>query len=175
VDPKPYLPGHETQLRLFNLFSLFMAAPEDMNGTASLEISPYDQHKMPIAYAYSPQNKRIRSVPDSSRFELRCRVWHGSQRHGGCRDPVYTWGNFRSSAKDSFLAATHGNCHFGYPNWQVPLVGGKSGKKYFRAYMELVPEGYLVEMESVVSELPVQQKKKLVRRAHRHRALDRHL
>jgi hypothetical protein len=147
VDPKPYLPGHETQLRVF---SLFMAAPQDMNGVASLEIWPYDQHKMPIAHAYSPQTKRIRSVPDSSRFETSMpgAAWFASDT-AGAGDPVYTWGNFKIVGQGPFLAATHGNCHFGYPDWQVPLVGGKSGKKYFRTYMELVPEGYVVEMEPV--------------------------
>jgi len=65
----------------------------------------------------------------------------------GAGDPVYSWGDFKIIGQGPFLAATHGNCHFGYPNWEVPLVGGRSGKKYFRTFMELVPEGYVVEMK----------------------------
>jgi len=62
-------------------------------------------------------------------------------------DPVYTWGDFKLVGKGPFLAATSGNCHFGYPNREVPTCGGNSGKKYFRTFMELVPEGYVVEMK----------------------------
>jgi len=127
-----------------------MTSPEDMSGSASLEIWPHDQHKLPIAHAYSPQTKRIRSVTDSSRFETAMpgAAWFASDT-AAAGDPLYTWGNFKIIGQGPFLSATHGNCHFGYPNWEVPLVGGKNGKKYFRTFMELVPEGYVVEMTPV--------------------------
>jgi hypothetical protein len=147
LDPKPYHPGHENLLRINGLF---MTAPQDMNGSASLEIWAYDQHKLPTSHAYSPETKRIRSVPDSSRFEtsMTGAAWFASDV-AGAGDPVYTWGDFKIIGQGPFLAATHGNCHFGYPKWEVPLVGGKNGKKYFRTFMELVPEGYVVEMKPV--------------------------
>jgi len=145
LEPKPYFPGHEGQLRINS--SLF-TSPEDLSGNSSLEIWSYDQHKLPKAHAFSPQTKRIRSVPDYARFETGVpgAAWFSSDS-AGAGDPVYTWGNFKVVGHGPFLAATHGNCHFGYPNWEVPLVGGKNGKKYFRTYMELVPEGYVVELE----------------------------
>src|SRR5579885_2726373 len=95
----------------------------------------------------TPETKRIRSVTDSSRFETSMpgAAWYSSDV-AAAGDPVYTWGDFKIVGQGPFLAATHGNCHFGYPNWEVPLVGGKSGRKYFRTFMELVPEGYVVEM-----------------------------
>lgn len=146
LDPKPYLPGHETDLRIN---SQVFTAPEDMSGSSSLEVWAYDQHKLPTAHAFSPQTKRVRSVPDV-RFEtgMPGAAWYASDS-AGAGDPVYTWGDFKIVGQGPFLATTHGNCHFGYPNWEVPLVGGKNGKKYFRTFMELVPEGYVVEMKPV--------------------------
>ncbi len=147
LEPKPYLPGHETQLRIN---SQLFTAPEDLRGSSFLEIWSYDQHKLPTAHAFSPQTKRIRSAPDNARFEtsMAGAAWFASDS-AGAGDPVYTWGDFKIVGQGPFLAATHGNCHFGYPNWEVPLVGGKSGKKYFRTFMELVPEGHVVEMKPV--------------------------
>ena len=145
LEPKPYLPGHETQLRIN---SQLFTAPEDLRGSSFLEIWSYDQHKLPTAHAFSPQTKRIRSAPDNARFEtaMAGAAWFASDS-AGAGDPVYTWGDFKIVGQGPFLAATHGNCHFGYPNWEVPLVGGKTGNKYFRTFMELVPEGYVVEMK----------------------------
>jgi len=145
LEPKPYLPGHDTQLRIN---SQLFTAPEDMRGSSFLEIWSYDQHKLPTAHAFSPQTKRIRSAPDNARFEtaMAGAAWFASDS-AGAGDPVYTWGDFKIVGQGPFLAATYGNCHFGYPNWEVPLVGGKSGNKYFRTFMELVPEGYVVEMK----------------------------
>ncbi|MFZ0887883.1 MAG: DUF1329 domain-containing protein [Candidatus Binataceae bacterium] len=145
VEPKPYLPGHEAELRIV---SSVITAPQDLFGSAALDLWAYDQHQFPTSHAYLPQTKRVRSTPAYARFdpmmpgttEFISDAW-------GVGDPLYTWGDFKILRKGPFLAATSGNCHFGYPNWEVPTCGGKSGKKYFRTFMEMVPEGYLVEMK----------------------------
>ncbi len=147
IDPKPYLPGRENDLRAS---TVLVTAPEDQYGNAVLEVWPYDQRQFPVTHGYAPQTKRIRTLPGYARFEppLPGVSWFMSDAFAA-GDPVRTWGDFKLVGKGPFLAATHGNCHFAYPNWQVPLCGGKTGKKYFRTFMELVPEGYVVEMKPV--------------------------
>lgn len=147
IDPKPYLPGRETDLRIS---SFLLTAPQDQAGSAVLEVWPYDQRKFPTTNGYTPQIKRIRTIPSNARFEPALPGAAYCNSDGTATgDPVNTWGDFKIVGVGPFLAATHGNSHFGYPDWQVPTCGGKSGKKYFRTFMELVPEVYVVDMKPI--------------------------
>ncbi len=147
VDPKPYFPGRETDLRIL---TILVTAPEDQYGNAVVEVKPYDQRQFPITHGYSPQTKRIRTLPGYARFEpaFPGAAWFTSDATPA-GDPALTWGDFKLVGKGPLLAPTHGNCHFGYPNWELPTCGGKTGKKYFRTFMELVPEAYVVDMKPV--------------------------
>jgi hypothetical protein len=64
-------------------------------------------------------------------------------------DPLLTWGNFKLVGKGPMLAGAHHCADLDQPNWLHKTCGGKSGVKYWRTRMELVPEAYVVELEPV--------------------------
>ncbi len=146
MDPKPYQPGHEDQLRYV---PDLITAPEDQRGTAFLQIWPYDQRKFPLFYGYTPLLKRVRSFPTNQRFEpqLPGEVYFTSCAwHVG--DPLLTWGNFKVVGRGPFLNGLQ--CPiYRNPGWLYKTCGGESGDKYFRTWMELVPEAIVVDYEPV--------------------------
>lgn len=144
LEPKPYIPGHEHQLRYF---PVWLAAPEDVMGTSFLQIWYYDQRKFPMFYAYSPTLKRVESFPTNQRFEpqlpgetdFASDAWM-------LGDPLLTWGDFKIVGKSPLLAGVHGNSRVDQKGWLLPTCGGKTGKKYFRTKLQLVPECYICEL-----------------------------
>jgi len=146
MDPKPYLPGHLDQLRLV---PDVITAPEDQRGTAFLQIWAYDQRMFPEFYGYTPLLKRVRTFPVDQRFEpllpgenyFSTLAWHVG-------DPVLTWGNFKIVGRGPILNGIQ--CPI-YKNrgWLFKNCGGQSGNKYFRTWMELVPETIIVDYEPV--------------------------
>jgi len=145
VEPKPYQPGHEQDLRIL---ASVLSTPEDMRGFASLTFWPYDQRKFPTAYNYAPTIKRVRTNQPFERFD--------PMTPGGTMfasdgwmvgDPLLTWGNFKMVGKGPMLACVSRAAYTDNPDWAAPLCGGKSGKKYFRTRVQLVPETYAAQLE----------------------------
>ena len=147
LEPKPYLPGHENQLRLN---TIYLTYPSDLASTGYLNIWPYDQTKFPTFYAYLPSFERVRTFPTDQRFEP---LWPGSNFFltdaWMTGDPVLTWGNFKLVGKGPLIQAVSHNWDPENPNWLHKRCGGKSGEKYFRVRMELIPETYAVDLEPV--------------------------
>ena len=146
LDPKPYQPGHE---KLVRINSIFYVAPEDQRGTAFLQTWPYDQNEFPSFYGYTPMLKRTRSFPVDQRFEpllpgenfFVTYFWNAG-------DPLMTWGDFKLVSKGPML---YGVLQKAYqlPNWEFKGCGGKTGNKYFRLQLQLVPEMIAVDMAPV--------------------------
>jgi hypothetical protein len=145
LDPHPYMEGRETQLRIVGSTIL---EPSDVNGTGFLQVWAYDQHKLPGFYSWQPTTKRVRSYPVDQRFEP---LFPGNTyfvtEYYMAGDPLLTWGNFKLVGKGPLLAGASHNADLDQPNWIHKTCGGKSGVKYWRTRMELVPEMYVVEME----------------------------
>lgn len=144
LDPKPYMPGHETQLRIT---AVPVTAPEDLEGTAFLQIWAYDQAQFPLFYGYTPMIKRTRTFPTSQRFEpgLPGETWFVSD--GWCLgDPLLTWGDFKLVGKTPLLTPAAHCAPVDQPNWLHRTCGGKTGNKYFLLPIELVPECYVVDL-----------------------------
>jgi hypothetical protein len=143
-DPKPYLPGHESQLRYS---PAWLAAPEDTMGTSFLQIFPYDQRLFPEFYGYLPLLKRTRTFPNNQRFEPQLpgeTTFASDAWMTG--DPLLTWGDFKIIGKGPLLGGVHGNSRVEEKGWLLPTCGGKTGKKYFRAKLQLIPECYICEL-----------------------------
>ncbi len=144
VEPAPYQTGHKQQLRYF---TDLITEPEDLSGTAFLQIWAYDQRKFPEFYGYTPDLKRVRTFPTNQRFEpllpgdifFASDVWM-------LGDPLLTWGDFKLVGKGPLLATpAHGREGIN-KEWFFPLVGGENGQKYFRTHVELIPETYICEL-----------------------------
>ena len=148
LDPNPYMPGRESQIRILGGTVL---APGDVNGTGILQVWAYDQHKLPGYYVYQPTTKRVRTYPVDQRFEPQ---FPGNTffvtEYWMAGDPLLTWGNFKLVGKGPMMTCAHHCADLNNPNWIHKTCGGKSGVKYWRTRMELVPEVYVVEMEPVM-------------------------
>jgi Protein of unknown function (DUF1329) len=147
LDSHPYMEGHENQIRFLGGT---VVAPADVNGTGILQVWAYDQRELPGYYVYQPTTKRVRSYPVDQRFEPQ---FPGNtffvSEYWSTGDPLLTWGNFKLVGKGPMLAGAHHCADLDQPNWLHKTCGGKSGVKYWRTRMELVPEAYVVELEPV--------------------------
>lgn len=147
LEPKPYMAGYEHDLRFT---ANVTTAPQDVRGMGMLSIWPYDQHSYPNSWAFAPSTKRIRSISPTERFNP---TLPGSASFASdarmLGDPLLTWGNFKLVSKGPMLACVSRGAWNEKPGWEIPLCGGKSGKKYFRARFELVPEAYVVELAPI--------------------------
>lgn len=144
LDPHPYQPGHENQLRYFPVIVTY---PEDMVGTSFLQIWSYNERIFPLFYGYTPTLKRIMTFPTDQRFEpgvpgditFASDLWMVG-------DPLLTWGDFKLVGKGPLLATpAHGRLNIN-KDWSFPMVGGTTGNKYYRTHLELVPETYCCEL-----------------------------
>ncbi|MBI4697009.1 MAG: DUF1329 domain-containing protein [Gammaproteobacteria bacterium] len=146
LDPKPYFKDGN----ILRYQSAVWTAPNDVKGTSILNIWPYDQTQYPDFFGYLPAFKRVRRFPTNQRFEP---VIAGSTFFltdaWMTGDPTLTWGNFKLIGKGPALCCVHGNWQGGRDpeNWKHIREGGKSGKKFFRTTMQLVPEVFVVELE----------------------------
>jgi hypothetical protein len=147
LKPEPYLTGHEKQLRLM---TTLVVAPQDVAGTGTFTVWDYDQRRFPTGYAYTPTTKRIRTFPPYERFDP---MLPGSTMFISdawmVGDPLLTWGDFKLVGKGPALACVSQGAFASNPDWEIPLCGGKSGNKYFRTRMELVPEAYVADLKPV--------------------------
>jgi hypothetical protein len=146
LDPHPYMRGHENQLRVFSALAL---APADISGTGFLQLWAYDQRQLPTDYAYQPTTKRVRNFPADERFEPGFPgITYFTTEIYMAGDPLLTWGNFKLVGKGPLLAGLN-SADLDQPNWMHKTCGGKSGVKYWRTRLQLVPEVYVVEMEPI--------------------------
>ena len=131
LDPHPYMPGHENQIRFLGGT---VVSPADVNGTGILQVWAYDQHQLPGYYVYQPTTKRVRTYPVDQRFEPQ---FPGNTffvtEYWSTGDPLLTWGNFKLVGKGPMLACAHHCADLDQPNWLHKTCGGKSGVKYWRA------------------------------------------
>ncbi len=145
MDPKPYFTGHEDKIRYQ---SAVWTYPNDVKGTSILNIWPYDQTQYPDFYGYLPAFKRVRRFPTNQRFEP---VIAGSTFYlteaWMTGDPTLTWGNFKIVHRGPMLACADGGWNPNNDNWMPARCGGKTGKKFWRQPMQLVPEAIVVELE----------------------------
>ncbi len=144
MEPRPYQPDHKNQIRYFPVLVTY---PEDLVGTSFLQIWPYDQRKFPLFYGYTPELKRTRTFPTDQRFEpsLPGDITFASDLWM-LGDPLLTWGDFKLIGKGPLLATPASGREGLAKDWSFPLVGGETGKKYFRTHLELVPETYCCEL-----------------------------
>lgn len=145
MEPKPYWPGHEDKLRYQ---SIFFVTPNDVKGTAFLNIWHYDQRKFPDLFGYLPAFKRVRRFPTNQRFEP---LIPGSTLYLSdawtAGDPFLTWGNYRIVHRGPALAAVAGSWTGTHPNWEHSSHGGPGGQTFWDTAVELVPEAIVVEAE----------------------------
>jgi hypothetical protein len=145
MEPKPYFPGHEDKLR-FN--TALFTYPNDVKGTSLLNIWPYDQTQYPDFFGFLPAFKRVRRFPTNQRFEP---VIAGSTFFitdaWMTGDPFLTWGNFKLVSRGPMLGCANDSWNYSHENWLHKRDGGKTGKKFCRVAMELIPEAFVVDLE----------------------------
>ena len=147
MEPRPYFPGHEDKLR----FSTFlMTSPQAFKGTSVLNIWHYDQRKLPDFYGFLPDFKRVRRFTTNQRFEpsIPGSNYYPTDTYG-MGDPISFWGNFKLVGKVPFIGGAADTWAAHKDNWVKDRVGGKTGTRFFRNTMELIPEAYVVDMEPV--------------------------
>lgn len=148
VNPKPYWPGHEDRLRYQ---TVFFTRPNEVRGTAYLNIWPYDQNLFPEMYGYLPAFKRVRRFPTNQRFEP---LVPGSSLYlsdaWAAGDPFLTWGNYRLVGRGPTLASLSDGWNADHPNWEHGTHGGRKGKTFWDMSVELVPEALVIEAEPVM-------------------------
>ncbi|MEM7541759.1 MAG: DUF1329 domain-containing protein [Pseudomonadota bacterium] len=141
----PYLPGHEGKLRYQ---ATWFTNPNDVKGTAFLNVWPYDQREFPDLFGYIPSFKRVRRFPTNQRFEplvAGLNLFLSDAWASG--DPWMTWGNYKVVGRQPFLGSTHDQWMGDKPNWAHDLVGGAEGKSYLRVGKALIPEVIVLEAE----------------------------
>lgn len=147
MEPKPYWPGHEDKLRYQ---SVFFVSPNDIKGTAFLNIWHYDQRQFPDLYGYLPAFKRVRRFPTNQRFEP---LIPGSNLYlsdaWAAGDPFLTWGNYKVVHRGPGLAAVSGSWTGEHDNWEHTTHGGPQGLTFWDTEVELIPEVIVVEAEPV--------------------------
>ena len=143
LDPKPHF--NKDVLR-YN--TALFTYPNDVKGTSLLNVWPYDQSKYPDFHGYLPAFKRVRRFPTNQRFEpiivgstfFITDAWMTG-------DPYLTWGNFKIVDRGPYLGCVHRAWNPTGENWKHPRAGGKSGNKFLRVPMELIPECIVVDLE----------------------------
>jgi hypothetical protein len=158
MEPMPYWPGKEDKLRFQ---SVFFQTPDNVKGTAFLNVWPYDQHQFPELWGYVPAFKRIRQFPTDQRFEP---MIPGSTLYlsdaWATGDPLYTWGNYKIVGRGPMLSAVSGGWNAADPNWEHSTHGGPKGKTFWDTQVELVPEAVIAEAEpTMFARAPVSKKR----------------
>lgn len=142
---RPYLPGHEDKTRFQ---SVWFTKPNDVKGTAFLNVWQYDQREFPDLFGYLPAFKRVRRFPTNQRFEplvAGMNLFLSDAWAAG--DPMLTWGNYKIIERKPMLASMHHQWLPQNDNWEHPLVGGPKGKTYMKVGKQLIPEIIIMEGE----------------------------
>lgn len=141
----PYLKGYEDKLRYQ---STWFTYPNDVKGTAFMNIWPYDQREFPDLFGYLPAFKRVRRFPTNQRFEpLVAGMSLFLSDAWAAGDPMLTWSNYKIVGRQPFLGSSSQNWRADQPNWSHPLVGGPMGKTFLDVGKELIPEVIVLEAE----------------------------
>jgi len=147
-DPDgPYMEGEEDKLRYQ---SVWFTAPQDVKGTAFLNIWKYDQREFPDLFGYLPAFKRVRRFPTNQRFEP---LVPGSSFFlsdaWAAGDPMLTWGNYKIVGRQPMLGAQSGNWEGDKENWSKDHLvhGGAKGNTFYEVEMEFCPECIVAEAE----------------------------
>ena len=147
MDPKPYWPEHIDKLRFQ---SVFFTAPGMFRGTSFLSVWDYDHAKFPYLYGFVPESRRVRQFPSEQRFEP---LLPGLSLYlsdaWAAGDPLHTWGNYNIVSRGPFLGGLSQGWASDHKNWEHGTHGGKEGKSFWDATVELIPEAIVVEAEPV--------------------------
>ena len=147
LEPKPYWPGHEDELRYQ---TILFVTPNDVRGTSFLNIWPYDQNKFPELHGYLPAFKRVRRFPTNQRFEplITGNTLYLSDAWAA-GDPFLTWGNYKIVHRGPYLGAVANTWTGAHDNWEHGRHGGEDGETFWDTDVQLVPEAIVVEAEPV--------------------------
>ena len=141
----PYLTGHKDKVRFQ---SVWFTQPNDVKGTAFLNVWHYDQREFPDLFGYLPAFKRVRRFPTNQRFEplvAGMNLFLSDAWSAG--DPMLTWGNYKIVGRQPMLGSMHGQWRPDLPRWEHPKVGGPKGKTYYNVAKSLLPEVVILEGE----------------------------
>tara|TARA_R110002073_G_scaffold38622_2_gene110604 strand:+ start:61 stop:846 length:786 start_codon:yes stop_codon:yes gene_type:complete len=141
----PYLPGYKDKVRFQ---SVWFTQPNDVKGTAFLNVWNYDQREFPDLFGYLPAFKRVRRFPTNQRFEplvAGMNMFLSDAWSAG--DPMLTWGNYKVIGRRPMLGSMHHQWRPDYPRWEHPKVGGGKGKTYYNVGKSLIPEVLILEGE----------------------------
>ncbi|TDJ70212.1 MAG: DUF1329 domain-containing protein [Proteobacteria bacterium] len=142
---RPYLKGHKDKTRFQ---SVWFTRPNDVKGTAFLNIWHYDQREFPDLFGYLPAFKRVRRFPTNQRFEplvAGMNLFLSDAWAAG--DPMLTWGNFKIIARQPMLCSMNSQWLPDNDNWTHPTVGGPKGDTYLHVGKQLIPEVIIFEGE----------------------------
>lgn len=146
MAPRPTVPEFADKLRLQSVLFL---APDDVRGTAYLNVWPYDQTRFPTLYGYLPAFRRVRELPTNQRFEA---LNPGSELYlsdaWAAGDPYLTWGNYRIVGRGPFLGAVSSG-YSTHANWLHSTHGGPNNNLFWDTTVELVPDAIVVEVEPI--------------------------
>ena len=102
---RPYLKGHKDKVRFQ---SVWFTSPNDVKGTAFLNVWHYDQREFPDLFGYLPAFKRVRRFPTNQRFEplvAGMNLFLSDAWSAG--DPMLTWGNYKIVGRQPMLGSMH--------------------------------------------------------------------
>ena len=142
---RPYLKGHKDKVRFQ---SVWFTSPNDVKGTAFLNVWHYDQREFPDLFGYLPAFKRVRRFPTNQRFEplvAGMNLFLSDAWSAG--DPMLTWGNYKIVGHQPMLGSMHYQWRPDLPNWELPTIGGPKGKSYYNCGKSLLPEVVILEGE----------------------------
>jgi len=131
--------------------STWFSAPNDVKGTAFINIWPYDQREFPDLYGYLPAFKRVRRFPTNQRFEpLVAGLNFYLSDAWAAGDPYLTWGNYKIVARQPFLGSSQNSWQGGLgdqPGYRPQTHGGPKDQTFFTVTKELIPEVIVLEAE----------------------------
>ncbi|MEM7541004.1 MAG: DUF1329 domain-containing protein [Pseudomonadota bacterium] len=144
-SPGVYLPGHEDKVRFQ---SVWFTEPNDVKGTAFMNVWHYDQREFPDLFGYLPAFKRVRRFPTNQRFEplvAGMNLFLSDAWSAG--DPMLTWGNYKIVGRQPYLGSMHHQWLPQNDNWAHPVIGGPQGNTYLHVGKSLIPEVVILEGE----------------------------
>jgi hypothetical protein len=128
--------------------STWFMTPNDVKGTAFVNIWPYDQREFPDLFGYLPAFKRVRRFPTNQRFEpLVAGLNFYLSDAWAAGDPYLTWGNYKIVARQPFLGSSQNSVPLDNPGWRPETHGGPKGQTFFTVNKELIPEVIVLEAE----------------------------
>ncbi|MFT4581946.1 MAG: hypothetical protein ACI915_000492 [Gammaproteobacteria bacterium] len=128
--------------------STWFSAPNDVKGTAFINIWPYDQREFPDLFGYLPAFKRVRRFPTNQRFEpLVAGLNFYLSDAWAAGDPYLTWGNYKIVGRGPFLGSSQGGWMGDLPGWRPETHGGPKDETFFTVTKELIPEVIILEAE----------------------------